>query len=112
MIKSAFKDSFGNAGQMRKRLPCLCLRRTVDGIAIVNRASMAYRSKSEEVKLEVTRAPTIRLRLCNFLAFMKFNFTVVISHQLLACNASSLCVALHRSVFLRITSLGVWVESD
>ena len=55
MIKSAFKDSFGNAGQMRKRLPCLCLRKAVDGTAIVNRASMAYRGKSEEVKTRSTQ---------------------------------------------------------
>ena len=51
MIKSAFKDSFGNAGQMRKRLPCLCLRRAVDGSAIASRAFIAYRGKSEEIKL-------------------------------------------------------------
>ena len=63
MIKSAFKDLFGNAGQARKCLPCLCLRRTIGGTAIASRAFIAYKGKSEEVKLEVTRAPTIRLRL-------------------------------------------------
>ena len=40
------------------------------------------------------------------------NFAVTTPHLLLSDSASSLCVALHRSVFLRIASLGVWVEND
>ena len=51
-------------------------RFTLGAISVSSYRASNVRGKSEEVKLEVTRAPTIRLRLCMFWCSCNSSFVV------------------------------------